>query len=152
MNDKKKIDLTMKKFRFPPFRSSKSCCSLCAAGQQMAASHRGFVWLLTPERCREGGRECVRLFRGWRTAWQQQRTSFKPVSCDFPTQRKAIVAQKKVKLKSLAWYVLTTACRLCNTSKYFLSSHSCSLWKGNRRCVCSRWAGQWCDLLLCTIS
>lgn len=89
------IDLTMKKFRFPPFRSSKSCCSLCAAGQQMAASHQGFVWLLTPERCREGGRECVRLFRGRRTAWQQQRTSFKPVSCDFPTQRKAIVAQKK---------------------------------------------------------
>lgn len=70
----------------------------------------------------------------------------------FQLSEKLLWHRKKVKLKSLAWYVLTTACRLCNTSKYFLSSHSCSLWKGNRRCVCSLWAGQWCDLLLCTIS
>lgn len=79
---------------------------------------------------RDAERESVRLFGGWRTASRQQRASFKPVSCDFPTQRKAIVALKKVKLKSLAWYVLTTACCLCNTSKYVLSSHSCSLLEG----------------------
>lgn len=47
----------------------------------------------------------------------------------FQLSEKLLWHWKKVKLKSLAWYVLTTACRLCNTSKYFLSSHS--LWKGN---------------------
>lgn len=141
----------MKKFWFP-LQKFEECYSLCVAGQHMAASDQGFVWLLTPDRCREGGHKCVRLFGERSTAWQQQRTSFKPVSCDFPTQRKAIVSLKKVKLKSLAWYVLTTACCLCNTSKYFLSSHSCSVWKGNRHRVCSQWAGHWYNMLVSRVS
>lgn len=101
-----------------------------------------FVWLLTPERCSEGGCVCVCVtVRGWRTAWQQQRASFKPVSYDFPTQRKAIVILKKSEVKSLAWYALTTACCTRNTSKYFLSRHICSFWE--RRLSPARVYSRW---------
>lgn len=107
---------TMKKFRFPP-QKFKEFCSLCAAGKHMAASDQGFVWLLTPERCREGGCECVWLFGagGQPNINKGPALSLSPVI--FQLSEKLLWRWKKVKLKSLTWYVLTTACRLCNTSK-----------------------------------
>lgn len=132
------IYLTKKKIWSPPPRSSKSAILYV---QHMAASDQGFVWLLTPERCREGGCECVRLFGagGQPNGNKGPALSLSPVI--FQLSEKLLWQWKKVKLKSLAWYVLTTACRMCNTSKYFLSSHSCSFWKGGCPRVCSRWAG-----------
>lgn len=119
--------LPWKSFDFP-LRSSKSAVLYV---QHMAASDQGFVWLLTPERCREGGCECVRLFEagGQPSNNKGPALSLSPVI--FQLSEKLLWHWKKVKLKSLAWYVLTTAWRLCNTSKYFLSSHTRSLWKGN---------------------
>lgn len=142
------IYVTMKKFRFPP-QKFKECCSLCAAEQHMAASDQGFVWLLTPERCREGGCECVRPFGagGQPNNNKGPALSLSPVI--FQLSEKLLWRWKKVKLKSLAWYVLTTACRMCNTSKYFLSSHSRSLWTGNCPCVCNNWAGHCSSTAVC---
>lgn len=108
----------MKKFGWS-FQKFKECCSLCAAEQHMAASGQCFVWLLTPERCREGGCECVRRFEagGQPNNNKGPALSLSPVI--FQLSEKLLWHWKKVKLKSLAWYVLTTACRMCNTSKYF---------------------------------
>lgn len=134
----------MKKFGAPPERSSKSAALYV---QHMAASDQGFVWLLTPERCSEGGCECVRLFGagGQPSANKGPALSLSPVI--FQLSEKPLWQWKKVKLKSLAWYVLTTACRMCNTSKCFLSSHSCSFWRGQLCCHKST-SGGW--LALCT--
>lgn len=131
------IYFTMKKLRSPPQRSSKSAVLYV---QHMAASDQGFVWLLTPERCREGGCECVRLFGagGQPNDNKGPALSLSPVI--FQLSEKLLWHWKKVKLKSLAWYVLTTACCMCNTSKYFLSSHSCSFWKDNCPRVYNHWA------------
>lgn len=139
---------TMKKFQFLP-QKFKECCSLCAAGQHMAASDQGFVWLLTPERCGEGGCECVRLFGagGQPNNNKGPALSLSPVI--FQLSEKPLWHWKKVKLKSLAWYVLTTAGRMCNTSTYFLSSHSRSLWRGDGPCAHNHWAGRCSNMLGC---
>lgn len=131
-----------------PSEKFKECCSLCAAyGSQWPG-----LCLLTPERCREGGCECVRLFEagGQPNTNKGPALSLSPVI--FQLSEKAIVALKKVKLKSLARYVLTAACCMCNTSKYFLSGHSCSFWKGNCPCVYKHFARRCFRMVFCYVS
>lgn len=138
----------MKKCGLPPQKSSKSTVLYV---QHMATSDQGFVLLLTPERCREGGCECVWLFRagGQPNNNKGPALSLSPVI--FQLSEKLLWYWKKVKLKSLTWYVLTTAGCMCNTSKYFLSSHSCSFWKGDSACFYDQWAGCCFSPALCKV-
>lgn len=108
-----------------------------------------FVWLLTPERCREGGCEWVYVCVGvcvWLLVAGGQPDNNKGPALSlspmiFELSEKLLWYWKKVKLKSLAWYVLTTACCTCDTSKYFLSRHICSFWE--RQLSPSRVYGRW---------
>lgn len=85
--------LSMMKFWSPPQKNKKRCCFTCSIWRTVMRALSDY-W-----HPRDAVREDVWV-HGWRTAWHQQRASFKPVSYDFPTQRKAIVILKKVKLKA----------------------------------------------------